>query len=67
MLLSLLVNRVRLPFTVVLVVVGFAAGWLGEPLGFESPLRAEGFEEALVFAFLPVLVFEAAHGLATRA
>ncbi len=35
-LLGLLARRVRLPFTVVLAVVGFLAAWLGDPLGFES-------------------------------
>ena len=66
-LLGLLAGRVRLPFTVVLAVVGFLAGWIGGPLGFEMPLEGEEFEEVLVFVFLPVLVFAAALGLSTRA
>ncbi len=61
-LLGVLAKRVRLPLTVVLAVVGFGAGTL-----FQSPLQGEGFEEVLVFLFLPVLVFEAALGLSTRA
>jgi len=52
---------------VVLAVVGFVAGWLLEPLGVEIPLRGEEFEEILLFLFLPVLVFDAALGLSTRA
>ncbi len=66
-LIGLLANRVRLPFTVVLAVVGFMAGWIGGPLGFEMPLEGREFEEVLVFVFLPVLIFAAALGLSTRA
>ncbi len=66
-LLAVLAGRVRLPVTVVLAVVGFVAGWLGSFVGFETPLRGEVFEEVVVFLFLPVLIFEAALGLNTRA
>ena len=66
-LLGLLAGKVRLPFTVVLAVVGFLAGWIGGPLGFETPLEGEEFEGVLIFVFLPVLVFAAAIGLSTRA
>ena len=65
--LGLLAGKVRLPPTVVLAVVGFLAGWIGGPLGFEMPLEGREFEEVLVFVFLPVLVFAAALGLSTRA
>lgn len=59
-------ERFRLPLTVVLAVFGFGAGWLGQQIGFTSPVRGEQFEEVVVFLFLPVLVFEAALGLSTR-
>jgi CPA1 family monovalent cation:H+ antiporter len=65
--LGLLAARVGLQLTVVLVVVGFLAGLVGGPLGINSPLEGEGFEEVVVFLFLPVLVFEAALGLSVRA
>ncbi|MDP9309703.1 MAG: sodium:proton antiporter [Chloroflexota bacterium] len=65
-LLGVLAERVRLPVTVVLAIVGFAASWLGASIGITSPLRGEAFEEVVVFLFLPVLVFEAALGLSTR-
>lgn len=65
--LSLFARRLGLPFTVVLAVVGFLAGWLGGPLGFESPVEGEEFEKVLVFMFLPVLIFAAALGISTRA
>ncbi len=64
---ALVAARVRLPLTVVLVVVGFVAGWLGQRVGIDAPLRGEQFEEVVVFVLLPVLVFEAALGLSTRA
>ncbi len=63
-LLGILARRAHVPLTVVLAVVGFLAGWLGIV---QSPVSGEGFEEILVFVFLPVLVFEAAFGLSTRA
>ena len=37
--LGVLARRVRLPLTVVLVVVGFVAHWLGGALGIASPLH----------------------------
>lgn len=66
-LLGVFARRIHLQLTVVLTLVGFLAGWLGEPLGIESPLRGEEFEEVLVFLFLPVLIFAAALGISTRA
>jgi CPA1 family monovalent cation:H+ antiporter len=65
--LGLLASRVGLQLTVVLVVVGFVARIVGDSGGLDSPLEGEGFEEVVVFLFLPVLVFEAALGLSVRA
>jgi len=64
--LGLLAGRVGLQLTVVLVVVGFGARVIGGD-ALELPLEGEGFEEVVVFLFLPVLVFEAALGLHVRA
>jgi CPA1 family monovalent cation:H+ antiporter len=66
-LLGVFARRVHLQLTVVLTLIGFLAGWLGEPLGIESPLRGEEFEGVLVFLFLPVLIFAAGLGISTRA
>ena len=66
-LLGTVAERVRLPVTVVLALVGFAASWVSSSLGVVSPLQGEVFEEVVVFLFLPVLIFEAAYGLSTRA
>lgn len=63
-LLGILARRVHIPLTVILALVGFLAGWLSD---LQSPIQGERFEEVLVFAFLPVLIFEAAFGLSTRA
>jgi CPA1 family monovalent cation:H+ antiporter len=63
---SLLARRVRLPLTVVLAIVGFVATSLGGSLSLEDRLEGEGFEEVLVFLFLPVLVFQAVLGLSVR-
>jgi CPA1 family monovalent cation:H+ antiporter len=63
-LLGVLALRTGVPLTVVLAAIGFLAGWL---LPIEGPLQGEQFEEVLVFVFLPILVFEAALGLSTRA
>lgn len=66
-LLGTVAERVRLPVTVVLALVGFAASWVSSSLGVANPLQGEVFEEVVVFLFLPVLIFEAAYGLSTRA
>ena len=65
--LGLVARRVGLQLTVVLVVVGFVARLVGDSVDLEIPLEGEGFEEVVVFLFLPVLVFEAALGLSVRA
>jgi len=65
-LLSLVARRVRLPLTVVLVVVGFLAAAIGVIPGL-AELEGEAFEEIVVFAFLPLLVFAAALGIDLRA
>ncbi|MBA2576724.1 MAG: hypothetical protein H0V05_08820, partial [Euzebyaceae bacterium] len=46
-LLGLLARRVRIPVTVVLTVVGFAAAALGGTLVVGERLQGEGFEEVL--------------------
>lgn len=65
-LLGLVARRLHLPLSVMLALTGFVAGALGRPYGLESPLRAETFEHAVAYLFLPVLIFEAALGLEVR-
>ena len=63
---GLAAKRVRVPLSVVLVVVGLVAAAIGL-----SPevgrMEGEAFEQVVVFVFLPVLVFAAALGLDLRA
>ncbi len=65
-LVGLAARRIRVPLSVVLATLGFAAAALGL-----SPqvgrLEGETFEQVVVFLFLPVLVFAAALGLDLRA
>ncbi len=65
-LLGLAARRLRVPLSVILVVVGFlaAAAGLSPEIG---QLEGEAFEEVVVFLFLPVLVFAAALGIDLRA
>ena len=64
--LGLLARRVGLPHTVVLAVLGFAAGSAGRVFGLEIPLHGETFEEVVIFIFLTPLVFQAALNLSSR-
>jgi CPA1 family monovalent cation:H+ antiporter len=66
-LVALVSDRARVPLTVLLVIIGFVLGAVGDAIGVERPLEGEAFEQVLVFIFLPVLVFEAALGLNVRA
>ena len=65
-LLAVLTKRLRLPLTLILVLVGFAAGELARSNGVELPIEGERFHDVLLFAFLPALVFEAALTLPAR-
>lgn len=65
-LLSVLTRRLKLPLTLILVLVGFAAGELARSSGIELPIEGEAFHDVLLFAFLPALVFEAALSLPAR-
>lgn len=65
-LLAVLTKRFRLPLTLILVLVGFAAGELARSNGVDLPIEGETFHDVLLFAFLPVLVFEAALSLPAR-
>lgn len=63
---GLVARRLRLPLSVVLVLVGLLISAVGlrPEVG---RLEGEAFEEVVVFLFLPVLVFAAALGLDLRA
>ncbi|HKJ36403.1 MAG TPA: cation:proton antiporter, partial [Solirubrobacterales bacterium] len=65
-LLAVVTRRLRVPLTLILVLVGFAAGEIARASGIELPIEGEAFHDVLLFAFLPVLVFEAALTLPAR-
>lgn len=66
-LLNVVSRRFHLPLTVVLAVLGFAAGAvIFGPGRADLPLTGQVFEDILILAFLPVLVFAAVLGLSTR-
>ncbi len=65
-LLGLLARRVRVPLTVVLVLVAFVASALGLAPRV-GQLEGEAFEHVVVFGFLPVLVMAAALDIDLRA
>jgi monovalent cation:H+ antiporter, CPA1 family len=64
--LAVITRRLRIPLTLLLVAVGFAAGEIARANGVELPIEGETFHDVLLFAFLPVLVFEAALTLPAR-
>ena len=65
-LLSLGARRLRVPLSVVLVVIGLLAAVIGMTPEIGA-LEGEAFEEVVVFLFLPLLVFAAALGIDLRA
>ncbi len=66
-LVAIAAKRLRLPFTVVLVVVGLALGEMARQIPFMKFLASiELSPEAILFIFLPILVFESAFNLDAR-
>jgi len=65
-LLAVITKRLRIPLTLILVGVGFAAGELARAGEVELPLEGESFHDVAIFIFLPALVFEAALALPAR-
>jgi CPA1 family monovalent cation:H+ antiporter len=64
--LAVITRRLRVPLTLILVLVGFSAGEIARANGVELPIEGEAFHDVLLFAFLPALVFEAALTLPAR-
>jgi len=60
-LLEPLTNRLRIPFPIVLVIIGFAGSEIATgQLGIDTGIRWENFHWIIFFLILPVLVFQAA-------
>ncbi len=56
-------RRVRLPFSLILVVLGFLLSLLVVPLGWQTGIEASNFQDVILFVLLPVLIFESAFSL----
>lgn len=66
-LVGLLIARwVKLPYSLILVVLGFATSFLLKPLGWDTGIRASNFQDLMLFVLLPVLIFEAAFSLDSK-
>lgn len=60
-LLEPLARRFRVPFSIVLVIIGFAGSEIAtDQLGIDTGIRWENFHSIIFFLILPVLVFHAA-------
>lgn len=53
-------QRLRLPFAAVLVLIGFLGSELLLSFGVDTGVRYDSFHDLIFYAFLPLLVFEAA-------
>jgi len=62
----LIAKRVALPFSLILVLLGFATSFLLAPLGWDTGIRANNFQDLMMFVLLPVLIFEAAFSLNSK-
>ncbi len=51
----------RLPYSSVLVIVGFVASEVAVFSGIDTGLRADNFHDLIFFVFIPILVFESAY------
>ena len=61
-----LVERLKIPFSAFLVVLGFGAGELFTTFGGDTGLHWQLFHDLIFFVFLPVLIFEAAFNIDIR-
>jgi CPA1 family monovalent cation:H+ antiporter len=64
---SLAARRMRFPYTILLVIIGLALGWAsGAVEGLQILRKFRLTPEAVLFVFLPVLLFESAFNLDAR-
>ena len=62
-----LARKAYIPFSVLLVVLGFIGSEIIVALGFDTGLRWHHFSEIVLHALLPILVFESAYNIDSRA
>ncbi|GAB5382476.1 MAG: hypothetical protein Alis3KO_38910 [Aliiglaciecola sp.] len=62
--LALILKRfIQIPFTLILVLLGFAYSFVIGHFGWDTGIRANNFQDLMMFVLLPVLIFEAAFSL----
>lgn len=61
-----LADKIRLPFSAALIIVGFAASEILVSLSLDTGIRWDNFYYLVFYGFLPVLIFEAAFNLDIR-
>lgn len=57
---------VRIPYTLLLVVLGFILSLFTVEFGIDTGVRASNFQDLMLFILLPVLIFEAAFALNSK-
>lgn len=61
-----LARFVRIPYTLLLVVLGFVLSLFTVEFGIDTGVRASNFQDLMLFILLPVLIFEAAFSLNSK-
>jgi CPA1 family monovalent cation:H+ antiporter len=65
--LGLIISKyILIPYSLILVLLGFLLSLLTEPLHWDTGIRAYNFQDLMLFALLPILIFEAAYSLNTK-
>ena len=61
-----IVKRLAIPYSLLLVLLGFAISWGIAPFGWDTGVRASNFQDLMLFVLLPVLIFESALSLDSK-
>lgn len=62
----LLARFIRIPYTLLLVALGFILSLLIVHFDIDTGVRASNFQDLMLFVLLPILIFEAAFGLNSK-
>jgi len=60
------VKRTQIPFTAMLVILGFVGSEIWTGLGYDTGLRWDSFRDIILHLLVPILVFESAFHMPTR-
>ena len=61
-----LARFIRIPYTLLLVILGFVLSLFTVEFGIDTGVRASNFQDLMLFILLPVLIFEAAFSLNSK-